>query len=414
MVQSARDIAQRYGYQEIETPVIESASLFTKTLGPETDVVSKEMYIFPDKSQNLITLRPENTAGVARAFITNHMKCSPGSPLNLFYAGPMFRYERPQQGRSRQFHQIGVESLGDPSPNSDIQVISMAAHLLEEWGLLDEATLEINTLGDAESRTKYRATLTEYFERYESGLSEESKLRLSRGSVLRILDSKEASDKNFIDECPSFDKFLTPQSERRWQEVLNGLELLGIKYSLNPKLVRGLDYYSHTCFEFTTKKLGAQSALIAGGRYDGLIKSMGGPDTPGIGWALGVERIAQLIDEKQIPTDPRPIHIIPVLDPSDTQEEVKQILSNTLKLTYLLRKEKHSVVLAGTEPSKKLTPVGKLIGNAVKQQAKAVLLYGNKELREKQIVFKNLDTEEQISFDENDTSQLLETLHLSG
>ena len=289
--ETAAEVADRYGYDRISTPVFEFTNVFSRTLGDTSDVVTKEMYTFTDKGGEQITLRPENTAGVCRAFLSNGL--AQHAPVRYFYSGPMFRYERPQKGRLRQFHQIGIELIGAPQPAADVEVIACGAAILDQLDIRKDTVLELNSLGDTESRTTYRAALVEYFSDHADKLSDDSKDRLNR-NPLRILDSKDAGDRSLIENAPVFGDYLSAESTDFFQTVCNGLDALGIAYTLNPRLVRGLDYYCHTAFEFTTDKLGAQSAVMAGGRYDGLMEMMGGPATPGIGWAAGIERLALL------------------------------------------------------------------------------------------------------------------------
>lgn len=305
--QTALAVAARYGFSEIRTPIFEFTEVFARTLGDTSDIVTKEMYTFEDKGGDRITLRPEGTAGVARAFISEGL--AQKLPLKFFYRGPMFRYERPQKGRQRQFHQIGVELLGVDRPLADIEVIAMGAQILDELGLAGHIVCEINSLGDSDSRKAYRAELVKYLEGHRDALSEDSRGRLKR-NPLRILDSKEERDKAVIADAPLMSDSLNDDSRRFFDELLNGLETAGVAYKLNPRLVRGLDYYCHTAFEFTTDALGAQGTVLGGGRYDGLIKQMGGPATPGIGWAAGVERLAMLIED--MPRPARPIVVVPV------------------------------------------------------------------------------------------------------
>lgn len=307
--ETAFSIAKRYGYGEIVTPIFEFTEVFSRTLGETSDVVTKEMYTFADRSGDSITLRPEGTAGVARAFISGGLTQS--LPLKMMYRGPMFRHERPQKGRLRQFHQVGCELLGVEGPQADIEVISMAWRILQGLGLGDKVQLEINSLGDAESRAAYRSTLVAYLEPMRMTLSEESQGRLDK-NPLRVLDSKDEEDKRVVAQAPVMSDCMTPAAKEFFDQVTNGLTALGIPFVINPKLVRGLDYYCHTAFEFTTTALGAQGTVLAGGRYDGLITQMGGPATPGIGWAAGVERLAMLVED--LPGLDRPVSIIPMGD----------------------------------------------------------------------------------------------------
>lgn len=318
VVDTARGIVERYGFDEVATPIFEFSQVFKRTLGEASDVVTKEMYSFTDKGDEAITLRPENTAGVARAFISEGL--AQQTPVRYFYAGPMFRYERPQKGRQRQFHQIGVELIGLPQPQADVEVIAAGVRVLDALGVLGETVLQLNTLGDTESRVAYRDALVAYFEKHREALSEDSQARLER-NPLRILDSKNETDRGIVADAPLFGDFLNEDSAAFFDTVKAGLDALGIEYTLNPRLVRGLDYYCHTAFEFVTTALGAQGTVLAGGRYDGLIKMMGGPDTPGVGWAAGVERLSMLCSD--VPESRRPVALIPL--GSDAEQEVYKI-----------------------------------------------------------------------------------------
>ena len=268
VIETASKVAEKYGFEEIETPVFEFTEVFSRNLGDTTDIVTKEMYCFEDRGGESLTLRPEGTAGIVRSFISEGMQQN--LPVKLYYAGPMFRYERPQKGRQRQFTQFGVEMLGVATPQADIEVIAMAYEFLENLGLAGAVTVEINSLGDAESRKAYREKLVDYLKQHYNELSEDSKNRLEK-NPLRVLDSKEDCDKKIVENAPLYADSLNENSAAFFQEVLKGLDLLGIKYRVNNRLVRGLDYYAHTVFELTTDKLGAQGTVLGGGRYDGLI-----------------------------------------------------------------------------------------------------------------------------------------------
>jgi histidyl-tRNA synthetase len=307
VIDTARAIAERYGYHEIATPIFEFTEVFARPIGETTDIVAKEMYTFTDRGGEEITLRPEYTAGIVRAVMSNGLTQS--LPLKLFAAGPMFRYERPQKGRFRQFHQIDIELLGVAQPLGDIEVIALGAEILDALGVLSRTVLELNTLGDTASRTAYRTALVDYYQSHAEGLSEDSRRRLEK-NPLRILDSKDEGDKRINAAAPSFESYLTQEAQDFFGAVRAGLERLDIPYRLNPRLVRGLDYYCHTAFEFVTTDLGAQGTVLGGGRYDGLMGVMGGPDTPGIGWAAGIERLALLIAEP--PAAPRPLAVVPL------------------------------------------------------------------------------------------------------
>ncbi len=300
-------IAERYGYEEVATPIFEFSDVFRRTLGDTSDIVTKEMYSFVDKGGDEVTLRPEGTAGIARMLISAGL--SQNLPLKLYYCGPMFRYERPQKGRYRQFHQIGVELLGVAEPSGDVEIIALGAAVLDALGVRAQTTLELNTLGSTASRAAYREKLVDYLQDHRAELSEDSLARLER-NPLRILDSKDRNDRTIIAGAPDFGDSLDTPSQEFFAAVREGLDALDIAYALNSRLVRGLDYYCHTAFEFTTESLGAQGTVMAGGRYDGLLAQMGGPDTPGVGWAAGIERLAMMA--KEVPAPKRPVAVIPV------------------------------------------------------------------------------------------------------
>ncbi len=304
---TAEAVAARFGYGEFSTPIFEFTEVFQRTLGDSSDIVTKEMYTFADRNGDRITLRPENTAGIVRAFLTNGL--GQRLPLRAYYQGPMFRYERPQKGRLRQFHQVGVELIGVADPLADVEVILLAWDILKALGLADRVMLEINTLGDGESRASYRAVLVDYLSAHAAALSDDSRIRLDR-NPLRILDSKDEADRRIIKDAPLLADHLNPASGHFFASVCGGLDALGVAYRHNSRLVRGLDYYCHTAFEFVTDALGAQGTVLAGGRYDGLVAEMGGPPTPGTGWAAGVERLMLLVEDVARP--PRPIALLPL------------------------------------------------------------------------------------------------------
>ena len=283
--------------------------MFARTLGETSDVVTKEMYTFEDRGGESITLRPEGTAGVCRALVSNGLTQS--LPQKVFYAGPMFRYERPQKGRYRQFHQIGIELIGPSEPLADAEVIACGHHILEALGVARLAVLEINTLGDRESRQAYRDALIGYFSARQSALSADSQTRLER-NPLRILDSKDAGDIAIVADAPTIMEFLTPEAAAFYDALRRHLDSFRVPYRENARIVRGLDYYGHTAFEFVTDALGAQGTVMGGGRYDGLVAEMGGPHTPAVGWAAGIERLAMLLDEA--PAAPAAVVIVPVDD----------------------------------------------------------------------------------------------------
>lgn len=293
---TAREILGKAAYQEIRTPIFEETGLFERGIGEATDVVGKEMYTFLDRGERSITLRPEGTAGVVRSFIENGLFAQ-GGVQRLWYTGPMFRYERPQAGRQRQFHQIGVEVLGSSDPRADVEVIAIANNILQSLGL-QSLRLDINSLGNAEDRQQYRQALIDYLTPYKNELDADSQDRLTR-NPLRILDSKDERTKEISLNAPSILDHLGADSKRHFDQVLQLLTDLGISYQLNPRLVRGLDYYTHTAFEIISDDLGAQATVCGGGRYDGLVAQLGGPDTPAVGWAIGLERLIILLQKLQ-------------------------------------------------------------------------------------------------------------------
>jgi histidyl-tRNA synthetase len=287
-------VRRLYAFQRVDIPVFEDTQVFARSIGETTDVVSKEMYTFPDRGGDSLTLRPEFTAGICRAYLTEGWQQY--APLKLATAGPVFRYERPQKGRYRQFHQIDAEIIGAAEPAADVELLVLADQLLRELGISEGVTLQLNTLGDAETRDAWRAALVAHFEGHRGELSEDSVTRLDK-NPLRILDSKDPRDRPIADAAPDIDAYLTPEARAFFDAVTAGLDAAGVAWTRNARLVRGLDYYRHTAFEFVTDRLGAQGTVLAGGRYDGLIGSLGGNETPGVGWAAGVERLAMLIDE---------------------------------------------------------------------------------------------------------------------
>ena len=292
-------VRRLYCFGRVDVPVFEDTAVFARSIGETTDVVSKEMYTFPDRGGDSLTLRPEFTAGIARAFLTEGWQQY--VPLKLATSGAVFRYERPQKGRYRQFHQIDAEILGAAEPAADVEHLVMADQLLRELGIADGVTLQLNTLGDAETRDAWRSALVAHFEAHRGTLSEDSLVRLDK-NPMRILDSKDPRDRPIADAAPDIDAFLTDEARAFFDAVTAGLDAAGVAWTRNPRLVRGLDYYRHTAFEFVTDRLGAQGTVLAGGRYDGLIESLGGAPTAGVGWAAGVERLAMLLDEPTRPT----------------------------------------------------------------------------------------------------------------
>ncbi|MGB0519819.1 MAG: histidine--tRNA ligase [Candidatus Puniceispirillaceae bacterium] len=298
VIDCAKQGAAQFGYAEMATPMFEFTEVFSRPLGASSDVVAKETYSFEDRGGTGLTLRPEGTAAAMRAIISNGLTQS--LPQRWFYAGPMFRYERPQKGRMRQFHQIGCELIGPASPLGDAEIIACGVHILKSLGVLDQTVLHLNTLGDSDSRQAYRAALIAYLQAYRNDLSEDSQRRLDT-NPLRILDSKSASDRDILQDAPQLHRYLTPAAQTHFDAVKEALQAASIAWVDDPFLVRGLDYYSHTAFEFITDQLGAQGTVLGGGRYDGLSQSLGGPLLPAVGFAAGIERLALLGEEQAQP-----------------------------------------------------------------------------------------------------------------
>jgi histidyl-tRNA synthetase len=324
-VTAAFDRVRRlYAFQRIEIPVFEATEVFARSIGETTDVVSKEMYTFEDKGGDSITLRPEFTAGICRAYLSEGWRQH--APMKLATWGPVFRYERPQKGRYRQFHQLDAEIIGTDAPAADVELLVLADQLLHELGIADGITLQLNTLGDAATRDAWRAALVAHFEAHRGDLSEDSLARLNK-NPLRILDSKDPRDRPIADSAPDIDAFLTAEASDFFAAVTAGLDAAGVAWTRNARLVRGLDYYRHTAFEFVTDRLGAQGTVLAGGRYDGLIESLGGPHTPAVGWAAGIERLAMMIEP---PARSKPRIAVIADDPSQQSlaDRVTAILRN--------------------------------------------------------------------------------------
>lgn len=380
---TAHKLSLLYGYGEIETPIFEFSEIFHRVLGETSDVVSKETYTFQDRGGDSITLRPEGTAGVARAFISEGM--AQNLPLKFYYTGPMFRYERPQKGRYRQFKQLGVEYLGVDSPLGDAECIAMAWDLLNQIGIAGKCHLEINTLGDAESRANYRDILVTYLNQHKEKLSADSKVRLEK-NPLRILDSKDEGDRAIIANAPSLHDHLNDTSKKFFEDLLNAIRALGIPYEINQKLVRGLDYYCHSVFEFVTEELGAQGTVLAGGRYDPLIEMMGGPKTPGVGWAAGIDRLADLVPAEKYQTHRPLLAIIP----ADTVGEAA-----SLKAAHKLRQHgfQCEMLISGK--------MGKRFQKADKMGATHALVLGESEVQAGHIAVKDLKSglQENLSTD---------------
>jgi histidyl-tRNA synthetase len=310
VVETFERVRKLYRFRRVEMPVFEKTTVFSRSLGETTDVVSKEMYSFEDRGGESLTLRPEFTAGIARAYLTDGWQQY--APLKVATHGPLFRYERPQKGRYRQFHQLDAEIIGAGEPQADVELLVMADQLLKDLGISDGITLQLNTLGDGASRDAWRTALISYFRAHSGELSEDSQDRLER-NPLRILDSKDPRDKPFTADAPRIDDYLSDEAQDFFAKVTGGLDAAGVAWKRAPALVRGLDYYRHTAFEFVTDRLGAQGTVLGGGRYDGLMEALGGAATPAVGWAAGIERLAMLVsDSAEVKEPVADVAIVPM------------------------------------------------------------------------------------------------------
>jgi histidyl-tRNA synthetase len=373
--ETARCLAGLYGFAELDIPIFEFTEVFARPIGEHTDIVAKEMYSLKDRGGEDLSLRPEFTAGVVRAVLSNGL--TQATPLKFFSTGPVFRYERPQKGRFRQFHQINVELLGVAQPQADIELIALARRVLTDLGIGERVVLELNTLGDPGSRAAYRDALVAYFSSRRLELSEDSRRRLDT-NPLRILDSKDQGDISLNADAPSFDRYLNDGSRDFFGAVRDGLHRLGIAYRLNPRLVRGLDYYCHTVFEFVTSDLGAQGTVLAGGRYDGLVALMGGPEMPGVGWAAGIERLALLIAEPPLPA--RPVALVPI---GEEGEALALTIAETLRGAGFAVDLGYSGNLS------------RRMRRANRANARVALLLGDDECARKIVTWRDLDSGEQ-------------------
>ena len=374
------EVAKSFGYRFIETPIFEDSRIFERTVGEDTDIVEKEMYSFVDKGGDNISLRPENTAGVCRAFIENGMY-NETLPARLFYYGPMFRYERPQAGRFRQFHQFGIECIGDSSHDNDFEVIKLAWNILNNLEI-NNTELNINSLGDKEDREVYVSKLIDYFTKYINDLPKVDKLRLER-APLRLLDSKEKITINISEDAPKTLDFISKDSKNHHDKIIENLENLrgrekSFKYKINDKLVRGLDYYNRTVFEYLSDSSGPQGVLLGGGRYDPLIKILGGPDTPAVGFAMGVERIVTEVNKQGLIKDNNLDIVIVVL-----KDEFR---NNAEKTSDLFRKNKISTIIA---PRRSLKGQLRFANN---MNAKLAVILGEDEIKNNSITIKFLNS----------------------
>lgn len=368
VVETFNRVRKLYGFKGVEMPVIEPTGVFARSLGETTDIVSKEMYTFEDRGGESVTLRPEFTAGLCRAYITNGWQQY--APLKLSTWGPLFRYERPQKGRYRQFHQIDAEIIGAAEPAADVDLLVMADQLLKELGINDDVTLQLNTLGDAESREAWRAGLVGHFEAHKDQLSDESLDRLTR-NPLRILDSKDPRDIPVAQSAPDIDAYLTDEARAYFDAVTAGLDAAVVAWTRNPRLVRGMDYYRHTAFEFVTDRLGAQGTVLGGGRYDGLIEALGGPATPAVGWAAGIERLAMLIDAPEVA----------VLDVVVVVENDAALTPALAKLAEIRRSGRSADMVASGSPKKRFD-------KAVKMGARSLIAF---DVRDGELVVRERD-----------------------
>ncbi|KRL01267.1 histidine--tRNA ligase [Liquorilactobacillus capillatus] len=386
--QTARQLFQKYRYNEIRTPIFENFEVFSRTSGETSDIVTKEMYDFFDKGERHITLRPEGTAGVVRAYVENKLYGPEVQrPFKAFYMGPMFRYERPQSGRQRQFHQIGVEAFGVDNPTLDVEVMAMAVNLLRQCGLKD-LKLVINTLGDAQSRTDYHEALVKYLKPHESELSDDSKERLVK-NPLRILDSKDKQDQAIVAQAPSILDYLTPEAAIHFETVKKLLTALQIPFEIETNMVRGLDYYNHTIFEImsNSKAFGGQwTTVCAGGRYNGLVEQLGGPEIPGIGFGVGVERLLLVLEAEKVElpiADDLDLYIVGIGEVTNTE---------TLKLVQALRQAGYSAErdYLGRKPKGQFK-------SANRMNAHLTLTIGEAELQVGEAHLKNMHTGNEVT-----------------
>lgn len=391
----ARDILKKANYQEIRTPIFEQTELFKRGIGEATDVVGKEMYTFDSRSKDYsITLRPEGTAGVVRAYIQNSLYAQ-GGVQRLWYTGGMFRYERPQAGRQRQFHQLGVEVLGSNDPRADVEVIAIATDILQTLGLKN-LHLDINSVGNIEDRQHYRQALVDYFTPYKDQLDADSQDRLSR-NPMRILDSKDKRTQTIAQDAPSILNYLGDYSKQHFERVQQLLTDLDISYQVNPRLVRGLDYYTHTAFEIQSDDLGAQATVCGGGRYDGLVSQLGGAETPAVGWAIGLERLIIL---QQLQTSPPPVIDFYVVSRGDEAE------AQALKLAQKLRKSGFSVELDLSGSGFK-----KQFSRADRSGAIACLIIGDEEAASQSVKLKWMASKEQSAISQAEILANTDDLH---
>ena len=387
------EVCARFGYKEIRTPIFEETRLFSRSVGENTDIVSKEMYSWEDRDGTSITLRPELTASVVRSYIQHNLGKN-ATVKRLYYMGPLFRRERPQKGRQRQFHQFGVEAFGSKYPEQDSEIIAIAWQILEECGLSKDSTLHLNSIGSSECRQAFRDSLRDYIRPKLGQFSETSQNRFNT-NPLRILDSKSNSEQKLLEDAPKVSDFFTDEDKIHFDKLQSYLTAMDISFFINEKLVRGLDYYSRTVFEITSTSLGAQDALLGGGRYDGLVETLGGKSTPGIGFAAGMERFLIGMDgqQKDSNTD---IYFV-CLDES--------IISKCLSLSNQLRQAGYSVI---TDPNRRSMKAQ--MREANKMNAKYALILGQEELDDQTIVLKDLEKSQQESIPQSELLKRIEDL----
>lgn len=391
---AARELLTRAAYREIRTPIFEQTALFKRGIGEATDVVGKEMYTFHDRGDRSITLRPEGTAGVVRSLI-EHGLITQGGVQRLWYTGPMFRYERPQAGRQRQFHQLGVEVIGSADPRADAEVIAIATDILQNLGLKN-LRLDINSVGNLEDRQHYRQALVDYLTPYTDELDSDSQERLSR-NPLRILDSKDERTQEIAQNAPSILDYLGSYSQHHFEKVQQLLTDLGINYQINPRLVRGLDYYTHTAFEIQSDDLGAQATVCGGGRYDGLVAELGGSDTPAVGWAIGLERLILLLQQLQLP--PLPVVDFYVVSRGEAAEAQALVLAQQLRSGFSVELD-----LSGSGFKKQFA-------RADRSGAIACLIIGDEEAASQTVKLKWMVSKEQQAIAQADLLAMTEELH---
>ncbi|WP_068816877.1 histidine--tRNA ligase [Phormidesmis priestleyi] len=390
----ARDILTRAAYREIRTPIFEQTTLFERGVGEATDVVSKEMYTFQDRGDRSLTLRPEGTAGVARSYIDHNLSAQ-GGVQRLWYVGAMFRYERPQAGRQRQFHQLGVEVLGSADFRADAEAIALATEILQTLGLKD-LRLDLNSIGDSSDRQKYREALVAYLTPFKEELDADSQDRLTR-NPLRILDSKDPRTQTILDQAPGILDYLSPDSQRRFDRVQQLLSDLGIACNVNSRLVRGLDYYTHTVFEIQSDDLGAQATVCAGGRYDGLVAELGGAETPAVGWAMGLERLILLLQQIQ-PATPSPVDFY-IVSRGEKAESQALTLAQSLRRSGFI-----------TELDLSGSAFGKQFKRADRSDAVACLILGDTEAETKTVQLKWLRSGEQTAIEQTALLEMVDKL----